>query len=670
MLKTVKDACGVHPATLEYQVAGGVESLAQVINSEDKGQKFFRKNYLTRGMEELFREGLLRLSGKSDQALFELMQAMGGGKTHLMSGLGLLALYPERRVEILPQDVLTRLDDKPSRVAVFDGRESPQHYLWGEIALQLEARDAMRHCWEHGPRAPSKQDWKNVIGPEPTLILFDELPPYFLEAKTLSVGQGSMADVLTRALSNLFAAALELPRCCIVLANLSDSYKDQVKEVQRLVGDVQRESSRQARKITPVSLDGNEIYAIIRKRLFQELPASEDFEEVAGAYAEQIKRAEDGGFLTARSMEQVEDEVISTYPFHPAFKHLVALFKDNPDFRETRGLLQFSAKVIRSVWNRPSNDVYLIGTQHLDLSDPLVMDEVTNINLALRSAITTDISDQGNSHAEEIDAKQNSDAGSQVACLLVSSSLSLAVRGHTGLRQEEIVEYLIAPNRKPEEFTQAFDQLRRTAWYLHADGELFYFKDTENLTKRVQREAKSLPQGKIDKALKVRLEHLLQPRSRRAYQETLVMPSVDQIRLSSHRVLVVVPPDGSVPPHVIERFYQSEDNKNLLLVLSGNDSHMASRVDETLRELYAVEKIMSSSNLSETLRKQAEEMHQRAQESFIQALQGTYNRLFYPGEDGLQQATIENGLKFGEEDSTRAETQIENMLAGMRCDRQ
>jgi hypothetical protein len=75
-----------------------------------------------------------------------------------------------------------------------------------------------------------------------------------------------------------------------------------------------------------------------------------------------------------------------------------------------------------------------------------------------------------------------------------------------GLRREEIIEYLAAPNRKPEEFSQAFDRLRKSAWYLHAENELFYFKDTENLIKRVQKEAQSLPKGKVDKALRNRLE--------------------------------------------------------------------------------------------------------------------------------------------------------------------
>jgi uncharacterized protein YdhG (YjbR/CyaY superfamily) len=105
----------------------------------------------------------------------------------------------------------------------------------------------------------------------------------------------------------------------VVLANLTDSYRDQVKEVRKLVSDVQREARRQARIITPVSLEGNEIYAILRKRLFSQLPSENDIDEVAEAYAEQIKVAEDSGYLTARSLEQVAEEVRHTYPVSPLF---------------------------------------------------------------------------------------------------------------------------------------------------------------------------------------------------------------------------------------------------------------------------------------------------------------------------------------------------------------
>lgn len=51
MLKTVKDACALHASTLDYQVVGGIASLAKVIDARDQGRTFFEKNYLTPDME-------------------------------------------------------------------------------------------------------------------------------------------------------------------------------------------------------------------------------------------------------------------------------------------------------------------------------------------------------------------------------------------------------------------------------------------------------------------------------------------------------------------------------------------------------------------------------------------------------------------------------------------
>ena len=90
MIKTVKQACAFNPVITDYRIEG-VENLAALIAEEGDGREFFARNYVTHGMEQLFREGMLRLSGKSDQAVFELTQAMGGGKTHMMVALGLLA---------------------------------------------------------------------------------------------------------------------------------------------------------------------------------------------------------------------------------------------------------------------------------------------------------------------------------------------------------------------------------------------------------------------------------------------------------------------------------------------------------------------------------------------------------------------------------------------------
>src|SRR5580700_3905041 len=103
MLLTVKDACELHPMALEYSMSEQVENLSDVIAATSASTRdFFDKNFVTKGMETLLNQGLRRLGGKSDQAVFELKQAMGGGKTHSMIALGLLARDAGLRAEIVP----------------------------------------------------------------------------------------------------------------------------------------------------------------------------------------------------------------------------------------------------------------------------------------------------------------------------------------------------------------------------------------------------------------------------------------------------------------------------------------------------------------------------------------------------------------------------------------
>ena len=654
----------------DYRMTEAIENLSDLISGEGDGCEFFARNYVTQGMDTLFREGLLRLAGLSDQAAYELAQAMGGGKTHLMVALGLLAKYPHLRPAVLPPDLAERLDFGPARIAAFNGRNDPEHYIWGEIGEQLGQADLVRSHWIDGPKPIDETKWMTIIGDEPTLILLDELPPYLLNADTRSVGKGTLADLVTYTLGNLLTAAIKLPRCCVVIANLSGSYDAQTKDLARIMSNLQQESRRQAQTITPVQLAGNEIYQILKKRLFTELPGDALIESVGEAFAEEVKAAEDGGYITARAMEQVAEEVRETYPFHPSFKNLVALFKENEGFRQTRGLMQFTARLLHSVWNREANDVFLIGTQHLDLNDPQVRDEIQRVNPALLPAVVNDIADHSNARAEEIDGDLGNDAATQVAKLVLSASLSRAVGAHTGLTQAEIIEYLAAPYRKADEFLTGLDRLRDRAWYLHREGEGFYFKETENLGRRIERDARQIPLPKLEQALINRLTGLFQAQSKTkaAYQEVSIMPRLDDVRLAGSRVLLVVQPDGRTPPETIRNFFEFQQEKNNVLILSGNDSHLANEVDARLRELYAVEKIHAKLKPGDTLYEEARDKLEELSERFTKAVSGAYNRLFFPGGDGeLVMATIDNGLSFGDGEHS-AEAQIEKLLASGRCD--
>ena len=63
--------------------------------------KFFGENFKTQGMTVLFDTAFARFKGESDTGVIKLTQAMGGGKTHSMLALALLAENPEIRKKVL-----------------------------------------------------------------------------------------------------------------------------------------------------------------------------------------------------------------------------------------------------------------------------------------------------------------------------------------------------------------------------------------------------------------------------------------------------------------------------------------------------------------------------------------------------------------------------------------
>ncbi|WP_328986707.1 hypothetical protein [Thiorhodovibrio winogradskyi] len=62
------------------------------------------------------------------------------------------------------------------------------------------------------------------------------------------------------------------------------------------------------------------------------------------------------------------------------------------------------------------------------------------------------------------------------------------------------------------------------------------------------------------------------------------MPQLDEVKLSGNRIPLVVQPDGRTPPEAIRSFYEFQQETNNVLILSGNDSHLADEVEACLRE--------------------------------------------------------------------------------------
>ena len=187
-MKTVKNACKLQPNATEIYVGDQIEQLDQLINDTD-GNEYFGRTHITDGMKILVTKGIARLAGKSNDTVFHLKQAMGGGKTHLMIGLGILAknskLRAEKIGEIPYQDKFGSVG-----IAAINGRRHPKNYFWGDIARQLGKESLFKEYWEFGPKAPDEYALeynKYVLGVKPWN--YQGNIPLFIQSACKSNGQ-------------------------------------------------------------------------------------------------------------------------------------------------------------------------------------------------------------------------------------------------------------------------------------------------------------------------------------------------------------------------------------------------------------------------------------------------------------------------------------------------
>ena len=630
-MQTVRDLCEPHPNVRRSDPEPDIEDIAEVIEAaEQDAAAFFARNHVTGGMRQLFELGIARLDQRSDQAVYTLTQAMGGGKTHLMVAFGLIAKSAALRTKVLDEAGINAPNGfGDAKVVAISGRNPTDTFIWGEIARQLGREDAFKKFWENGTRAPGEKDWVELIGDRPTLIMLDELAPYLDYAQTRELGSGTLANVVTYALANLFSAAIKLPRCMVVVSNLSAAYQGASKSLAQTIANLSQEVRRSAKEITPVALNSGEVFDILRRRLFTKLPDREAIDKVAVAYAKSMDEAVRSR-VVAKTPEQFADEIHRCYPFHPSLRDLVAMFRNNEGFRQTRGLMRMVSRIVRDVFRdgRPNN-VHLIGVQHMDLNDSDMRNEVLPL-ANLHNAVAKDIADGGQAHAETIDRELNSDAGTQVANVLLTASLMQGFDSKAGLTKEQVFECLIAPGRATEEFDKAFSALLKDAWYLHrGSGDVVYFAQQENITKRLQSEAEKAPQNRIDQGIQERLALVFKAISGKAYQEVLALPEIGAIDLSGPRKLIVVSPDSKLPPETAEKLFAGLTQKNNFLVVTGSPTHFAS-LDGCMRNLYAAEKVLRDLRSDDPLRSEVEDRRNGAEFEFLTTVEHAFNRIWYP----------------------------------------
>ncbi len=335
--------------------------------------------------------------------------------------------------------------------------------------------------------------------------------------------------------------------------------------------------------------------------------------------------------------------------------------------------MTLAAMMVRSVQGRSLNDVYLVGCQHIDLTQTDIRDGLTNI-YDLSGAIAQDIAgtESGRGHAQVIDEQMGGDAASQVASLILMASLPEASGAVKGLTKLQIVENLVAPLRSPILFDEAFEKLRGECWYLHRrENDAWVFDKNENLRKKIEKYADGAPQPKIDAEMQRRLLGIFEPRRKVAYSEILALPKVEDIKTSGGRLLLVLSPDKKIPPEDAKRLFDAVVQKNNFCILTGDGSDLA-KLEDKVRRIWAVAKVRDedggdkSPNVAEL-----DEEAALAEFEFNSTLTSLFNRLLYPGRHPKEGDTLLSVVlkmtptkaKDGKSNSIDGESAIEEALA-------
>ena len=653
---SVQSLCKPRQSVFAADRRATVLSLDTFLKGLVNGPEFFEENYFTNGMLTLVDRAFRHLAGeRAGSSVFLLSQAMGGGKTHSMVALGLLARDPDLRRRVLgannPSPTLGRC-----RVAGFNGRSTDATGgIWGAIADQLGKPEQFAPYVSPMLKAPGPEAWKKLIGGDPLVIFLDELPPYLEYAAAVPLGSQDLGVMTTAALGNLFVAVADMDNVCVVLSDLAGTnysigQANLEAAFNRAVQGITAESRRTAVPITPVNPNGDELYHILRKRLFEHVAPESAIQGVAAAYRDALREANKMG-LTTTSPEALYARVIDAYPFHPDLRELVGKFKENDGFQQTRGVIRLMQMVVSDLWqSKKAAAIDLINPYDLDLNVDEIASEVRTINPSLSEAIAHDIAHGGDAEVEEIDrANGNSDA-SDAARLILVASLSTTPGAIHGLREYQLVDCLQRPGRDLSTFkVNVLDKLATRAWYLHnsADGRLF-FKNQQNLAAKLRSTALSLHAETVDRMLREHLESYFAASLRDCYQIVKVLPPPDEVQVEQEKTtLVIVRPGGQANQLPIsadwQAWWEQQQYKNRVIFLTGSRDTFQKVLDSArqTRALQSIEdELKSESTPSDDPQWRAlDTLRDRVGLQFTAALKEAFDQIVYPSINSALRAT-------------------------------
>jgi len=493
--------------------------------AQDKGpidyrdpETFFRKTYFTAGLTNIIGTVISRLSGKGKgDTVIQIQTPFGGGKTHALLALYHTFKYRERIAHldviknILKENKLEKIPN--TKVVVFVGEYADPlkgRTLWGEIAHQLGNYKLMEE-YDKKRVSPGKEKISDLLSKnQPVLILIDELLQYIVRTMGVKVEEGTLKGQVLTFLKSL-TEAVAISDNCALIATLPSSVTEgfeEAEKAERILSELQKIFGRVEKIYTPV--EGEEIYEIIRKRLFEELGDIKAHRVVAEEYFNIYQKL--GEDIPPECKEVgYRERIVRAYPFHPeTIDILFERWGTIPTFQRTRGVLRLLAEVVADLYKK-EHPAPLIQPAHINLGNPTIRREfIKHIGNEFEGVIASDI-DGPTAKAPRIDREMGTEyARFRVATGLATSIFFYSFSGgeRKGVTAQRLRQAFLREGIPPAIVADAVRRLEDELWFLHFERNLYYFSKIVGLNRVIIDKEEAVKDDDIVEEIRKRIEKI------------------------------------------------------------------------------------------------------------------------------------------------------------------
>lgn len=630
---------------------------------------FFNATHLTHGLELVLKNAATRLTGAGGPSTIGLQTNFGGGKTHtLLSLLHLTRLSSLDGVETLDKLQSELKNGLPGvQSAVFVGTDKgpdvpleivdgkPIRTLWGYLAWRLAGPAGldMVATAEAAETNPGGQLFQKVFEKAgPSLILLDEMVAY---VRQLS---GERYEAHLTFLQSLTEAAAQTNNVLIV-GSLPES------DIEAGGGEKGRETLRSLEKLfgrtqSPWQpAQGSETYAVIRRRLFQDL--DENGQKARKKTVEAFRklyRDNKGDFPANTAEKDYEEKLFEAYPIHPMlFDKLSSEWGGLDKFQRTRGVLSLIARTIYASY-RDKSDEPLILPSSLRMNDPEVRGALIEPldgptwGAIIDGEVDGDTSLPAKMEVSRVRYRNDQIVRRAARAVFVCTAPRGDARG--GLTGPELRLSCANPKEQISIFGDALRELSERAGYLYEAEGRYWFGAQPTLNKLADNRAADIDQDRADaEIIKLLQEDGRTGRGRWSGLHIAPNPPSDVEDSPTTRLVVLGPstpygPEGSSPAELaaldaVTRRAGGQRRFRNTLVFLAPDHRTLDEARRSVRRMLAWEDISRDSklDLTESQKRDAASRASENRRGAIQAVRKSWSHLLSPYPNVNDAARIE-----------------------------